>query len=42
MRDIASSNCWVALKATGMSAIKVDKILAAPKAIVDKNINSHC
>ena len=32
----------VALKATRMSALKVDRILEALKATVNKNVNSHC
>ena len=40
-----SSRFLVALKATGTSALKtptMDRILVALKAIVDKNVNSHC
>ena len=40
--SIASSRFKVALKATKMSAVKVDRVLAALKTTVDKNVNSHC
>ena len=33
--------CWVALKATGMSVLKVGRILVALKATVNKNANFH-
>ena len=37
-----ASRFLVALKATGMSALKVVGILIALKATVDSNVNSHC
>ena len=42
MGNIASSKHIVTLKTTGMSALKIDKILAAVEATVDRNINCHC
>ena len=42
MGRIVSSRFNVALKATGNSALKVVGILVAQKAMVDRNINSHC
>ena len=40
--SITSFRCQVALKATGMSALKVDKILIALQATVDRNVNFYC
>ena len=37
-----SSRFLVAVKAIGTSALKVVEVLVALKAIVDRNINSHC
>ena len=37
-----SSRFLVALKATGMSALKVVGIFVTLKATVEKNVNSHC
>ena len=37
-----SSRFLVALKATGTTALKIVGISVAPKATVDRNVNSHC
>ena len=40
--SVVSSRLLVAVIATGTSALKVVGILVAPKATVDRNVNSHC